>query len=92
MSSFHGPIRAGDTIGSHWSGNYSSGPAWPPPQPPYTYSSDIQGWAHDKGPMMVYMADCGGPCESFNFTNRPVWFKIEERGLVSGRWMDGYWA
>lgn len=92
VSSFHAPITAGDIIGTHWSGNYSSGPAWGPPEPPYTYSSDIQGWAHDKGPMMVYMADCGGPCESFNFTSRPVWFKIEQRGLVTGRWMDGYWA
>jgi hypothetical protein len=40
---------------------------------------------------MVYMASCSGPCSSMNSDNLD-WFKISERGLISGTQMSGIWG
>ena len=40
-------------------------------------------WTHREGPVMVYMADCGGDCTSANSASLK-WFKIDEAGLLSG--------
>lgn len=49
-------------------------------------------WPDDhKGPVTVWMADCGGDCTDFDGTGS-VWFKIDELGLVSGTTDTGTWA
>jgi len=49
-------------------------------------------WPNDhKGPVTVWMADCGGDCTNFDGTGS-VWFKIDELGLVSGTTDTGTWA
>jgi hypothetical protein len=45
-------------------------------------------WSHAQGPVMIYMASCSGPCSSMNSDNLD-WFKISERGLISGMQMSG---
>ncbi|KAF7292598.1 hypothetical protein MIND_01157600 [Mycena indigotica] len=43
-------------------------------------------WFHDVGPMMAYMADCGGNCAQFD-ASKAKWFKIQEQGMdASGKW------
>ncbi|KAB5588934.1 hypothetical protein CTheo_7622 [Ceratobasidium theobromae] len=39
-------------------------------------------WPDDhKGPVSVYMANCGGDCDSFNGSGN-VWFKLSSQGLI----------
>lgn len=47
-------------------------------------------WLHTVGPMIVWMADCHGPCSSFN-ASEGDWFKIAEEGLISGTVTTGMW-
>ncbi|KAF3933781.1 Endoglucanase-4 [Dactylellina cionopaga] len=43
-------------------------------------------WFDDhKGPIITYLADCGGDCTKANGTTLN-WFKIDEAGLVDGTW------
>jgi len=37
-------------------------------------------WFHAAGPIMTYMANCGGDCSSFNPDSSTAWFKISELG------------
>ncbi|TFK66807.1 cellulose-growth-specific protein [Pluteus cervinus] len=48
-------------------------------------------WTHALGPVMVYMAKCPGSCTSTN-SNDLSWFKIYERGLLSGNIATGAWG
>ncbi|TRM70326.1 glycoside hydrolase family 61 protein [Schizophyllum amplum] len=48
-------------------------------------------WTHREGPVMVYMADCGGDCSSVNSATLK-WFKIDEAGLLSGTLGKGEWG
>ncbi|KAI5889030.1 cellulose-growth-specific protein [Schizophyllum commune H4-8] len=48
-------------------------------------------WTHREGPVMVYMADCGGDCTSANSASLK-WFKIDEAGLLSGTVGAGEWG
>ena len=48
-------------------------------------------WTHREGPVMVYLANCGGDCTSVNSADLK-WFKIDEAGLLSGTIGDGYWG
>lgn len=48
-------------------------------------------WPHNIGPMVVWMANCGGSCSSFSGTGN-VWFKIEQAGLISGTLSKGLWG
>ncbi|KAF7966168.1 hypothetical protein HWV62_39760 [Athelia sp. TMB] len=42
-----------------------------------------QGWPHNIGPLMFYLANCGSsPCNQFDSTTAK-WFKISEVGLMS---------
>ncbi|KAM7188799.1 Glycoside hydrolase [Naviculisporaceae sp. PSN 640] len=41
-------------------------------------------WVHATGPLLVYMANCNGPCDQFNPEGKKVWFKIYESGLKNG--------
>lgn len=45
-------------------------------------------WPHDIGPMVVWMANCGGDCSDFDGSGN-VWFKIDQVGLVSGTLSGG---
>ena len=48
-------------------------------------------WPHDVGPVMVYMANCGGSCTNANPSSLN-WFKIDESGLISGQLRQGFWG
>ncbi|PPQ80294.1 hypothetical protein CVT25_003691 [Psilocybe cyanescens] len=48
-------------------------------------------WTHAEGPVMVYMANCNGPCSSAN-SNSLKWFKIDQTGLISGTVGAGKWG
>ncbi|KAI0310933.1 glycoside hydrolase family 61 protein, partial [Amylostereum chailletii] len=48
-------------------------------------------WTHAEGPYTVYLANCGGSCNSVNSASLK-WFKIYELGLVSGTLAKGVWA
>lgn len=48
-------------------------------------------WPHDLGPMIVYMANCGGECTNASPASLN-WFKIDEAGLLSGTQRRGYWG
>ncbi|KAF2268223.1 glycoside hydrolase family 61 protein [Lojkania enalia] len=47
-------------------------------------------WVHTVGPMIAWMTDCKGDCRTFN-TKDADWFKIGERGLLSGTIELGMW-
>lgn len=43
-------------------------------------------WPHVVGPMMTYMADCGGDCTNFD-ASQAKWFKIDQKAFkASGGW------
>ncbi|KAH9929537.1 cellulose-growth-specific protein [Epithele typhae] len=48
-------------------------------------------WPHTIGPVMVYMASCGGSCTDADPTSLE-WFKIDEAGLISGDLPTGLWG
>lgn len=48
-------------------------------------------WPHNIGPMVVWMANCGGNCADFDGSGN-VWFKINQVGLVSGTLSKGLWG
>jgi len=48
-------------------------------------------WTHRPASVMVYMARCPGSCDSWDGSGK-VWFKIDEKGLVSGTQNSGIWA
>ncbi|EJD05308.1 glycoside hydrolase [Fomitiporia mediterranea MF3/22] len=48
-------------------------------------------WPHAIGPMMIYMANCGGDCTDADPTSLN-WFKIDESGLLNGTVADGFWG
>ncbi|KAG8853931.1 hypothetical protein FRB96_007940 [Tulasnella sp. 330] len=48
-------------------------------------------WPHNIGPMLTYMANCGGPCTGVNASTLE-YFKIDEAGLLSGTVFNGSWA
>ncbi|KAI5120273.1 hypothetical protein M0805_005330 [Coniferiporia weirii] len=51
-----------------------------------------QVWPHPYGPMLTYLANCGGStCTGVN-ANSLEWFKIDEAGLLSGTVYDGSWG
>jgi len=50
-----------------------------------------QVWPHAIGPMLTYLANCGGDCTSVN-SDTLSWFKIDEAGLLSGSVGSGSWA
>ncbi|OTB02560.1 glycoside hydrolase family 61 protein, partial [Hypoxylon sp. CI-4A] len=68
----HAPVRAGGEVTAWW----TAPPC--PLNPPYP-------WQHHQGPVMVYMADCGGPCDQWDGTGKR-WFKIWETGYNKTGW------
>ncbi|KAF2789143.1 lytic polysaccharide monooxygenase [Melanomma pulvis-pyrius CBS 109.77] len=47
-------------------------------------------WVHTVGPMIAWMADCGGDCKTFDAAGAE-WFKIGEKGLLDGTIEEGMW-
>ncbi|KAH8679779.1 glycoside hydrolase family 61 protein [Tricladium varicosporioides] len=47
-------------------------------------------WLHNVGPMITWMASCNGPCSQTK-PNSLSWFKIAERGHISGTIVEGWW-
>jgi hypothetical protein len=41
--------------------------------------------------MVLWMADCGSDCRTFN-ASEGQWFKIAQRGLISGTIQEGMWG
>uniref|UniRef100_A0A8H7Y2G1 AA9 family lytic polysaccharide monooxygenase n=1 Tax=Psilocybe cubensis TaxID=181762 RepID=A0A8H7Y2G1_PSICU len=56
-----------------------------------TITAKYSQWTHAEGPVMVYMANCNGPCSSAN-SNSLKWFKIDQTGLISGTVGKGKWG
>ncbi|KAI0051564.1 carbohydrate-binding module family 1 protein [Auriscalpium vulgare] len=51
-----------------------------------------QIWPHAQGPMLTYLANCGGStCSGVN-ANSLKWFKIDQAGLLSGTVYNGTWG
>ncbi|CAG8958420.1 hypothetical protein HYFRA_00011097 [Hymenoscyphus fraxineus] len=49
-------------------------------------------WLHNVGPMIAWLAHCNGPCASPSFNaSAAEWFKIGQRGLLSGGIVEGWW-
>ncbi|EUC60759.1 glycoside hydrolase family 61 protein [Rhizoctonia solani AG-3 Rhs1AP] len=47
-------------------------------------------WPADhKGPMLVYMANCGDSCDNFDGSGN-VWFKVSSEGLIDAA--SFYWG
>ncbi|TVY15519.1 Endoglucanase-4 [Lachnellula arida] len=44
-----------------------------------------------KGPVLDYLANCNGPCETVDKTTLE-WFRIDAVGLIDNSLTDGYWA
>lgn len=44
-----------------------------------------------KGPVIDYLANCNGPCETVDKATLK-WFKISESGLIDKSITNGYWA
>ncbi|KAF2020769.1 lytic polysaccharide monooxygenase [Aaosphaeria arxii CBS 175.79] len=82
---YHAPVKAGDTITASWSNNLT----WDDPNGPFycepgsTRDCFYRRWYHFYGPLMAYMADCGGDCSTVD-PAALKWFKIAEEGLKPG--------
>ncbi|KAK8064393.1 endoglucanase-4 [Apiospora phragmitis] len=48
-------------------------------------SFDWGNWPHDIGPVLTYVADCGGDCSKTDKTALK-WVKIDESGYEGGKW------
>ncbi|KAK7983215.1 hypothetical protein PG989_010617 [Apiospora arundinis] len=48
-------------------------------------SFDWPNWPHDIGPVLTYVADCGGDCAQAD-VNALKWVKIDESGYEGGKW------
>ncbi|KAI0108484.1 glycoside hydrolase family 61 protein [Daldinia grandis] len=57
--------------------------------PPMKCSGPEYTWVHSQGPMLVYMADCQGPCDEWDGTGKR-WFKIWEAGYDPKGWEGAY--
>uniref|UniRef100_A0A8H7NQ75 lytic cellulose monooxygenase (C4-dehydrogenating) n=1 Tax=Bionectria ochroleuca TaxID=29856 RepID=A0A8H7NQ75_BIOOC len=80
-NSYYAPIVAGNIVTANYSLDTKSEEA----ERPWTFG-------HPYGAMLAYMAACPEEgCESVDL-NAPIWFKVWEAGLISGTWVDGYWA
>jgi cellulase len=72
-NSFHAPVVAGSTIIAHYNALRFN-----------LTTVDKTIWAHQYGPLLVYLARCPtDSCEGFD-GNGKVWFKIAQYGLVPG--------
>ncbi|KAF9533993.1 cellulose-growth-specific protein [Crepidotus variabilis] len=56
-----------------------------------TITAKWSQWTHAQGPVMVYMAKCPSTCSTAN-SNSLDWFKIDEKGLISGNLPNGQWG
>jgi hypothetical protein len=48
-------------------------------------------YTHNVGPLIIWMAECPGSCDTWNAKNGR-WFKIDEQGLLSGTVGKGNWG
>ncbi|KAK8103417.1 Cel61b [Apiospora kogelbergensis] len=48
-------------------------------------SFDWPNWPHDIGPVLTYVADCGGDCSKADVSSLK-WVKIDEMGYEGGQW------
>ncbi|EIM86349.1 cellulose-growth-specific protein [Stereum hirsutum FP-91666 SS1] len=51
-----------------------------------------QVWPHPYGPMLTYLANCGGSTCTGVDASSLQWFKIDESGLINGTVYDGVWG
>lgn len=49
-------------------------------------------WPHAGGPITIWMAECKGDCSTWAHPSQGEWFKIYEKGLVSGTVGHGQWG
>ncbi|KAI0066912.1 cellulose-growth-specific protein [Artomyces pyxidatus] len=50
-----------------------------------------QVWPHAYGPMLTYLANCGGSCTGVTASTLK-WFKIDQSGLINGTVFNGFWG
>jgi lytic cellulose monooxygenase (C1-hydroxylating) len=44
-------------------------------------------WAHNTGPLTVYMTECPGDCSKYNDLSNAIWFPVYKEGKTStGKW------
>ncbi|KAJ3577392.1 hypothetical protein NPX13_g3180 [Xylaria arbuscula] len=99
LPKFHAPVRAGANI-TAW---YMPPPcpvnppvpfptAWPNPSygdsgQPMVCAGPEYPWPHGQGPILVYMANCEGPCDEWDGSGKR-WFKIWETGYSQTSWPE----
>ncbi|KAK8073084.1 glycosyl hydrolase family 61 [Apiospora saccharicola] len=49
-------------------------------------SFDWPNWPHNIGPVLTYVADCGGDCSAVADSTTLKWVKIDEAGYTDGKW------
>ena len=76
------------SVACNWPGDPA--PSSIPIQAGQNFSGVYYYWQHTYGPMLIWMADCGGDCTTFDAT-KGKWFKLREDGLMSGTIRDGAW-
>ncbi len=93
----HIPVRAGAPVTAWWTP--PDCPHSPPvsrptkpsvsgygdPEEPMKCLGSEYPWPHAHGPLLAYMADCGGPCDRWDGSGKR-WFKVWEAGYVSTGW------
>ncbi|ORY14200.1 glycoside hydrolase family 61 protein-like protein [Clohesyomyces aquaticus] len=58
--------------------------------PGQSISAVYYSWVHTVGPMIVWLTPCGTSCSTLD-PSTALWFKIAERGLLSGDILEGMW-
>ncbi|KAI2620930.1 lytic polysaccharide monooxygenase [Hypomontagnella submonticulosa] len=97
LPKLHAPVRAGANITAWWKAPpcptnppvpFPTKPSldgWNEYDPPFGCFGPENPWNHNQGPVIVYMADCGGPCDQWDGTGKR-WFKIWETGYYMKGW------
>ncbi|KAI0503235.1 lytic polysaccharide monooxygenase [Xylaria bambusicola] len=79
LPKLHAPVRAG--------ANVTACPPYGDYDPPMKCQGPEYYWPHGQGPVMVYMANCEGPCDEWDGTGKR-WFKVWETGYSRTSWPE----
>ncbi|KAI3318474.1 lytic polysaccharide monooxygenase [Xylariaceae sp. AK1471] len=97
LPKLHAPVRAGANVTAWYlappcpinpSVPFPTTPpstSWGDYDPPMACAGPEYQWPHGQGPVMVYMANCEGPCDEWDGTGKR-WFKVWETGYSRKSW------
>ncbi|RWA10346.1 hypothetical protein EKO27_g4755 [Xylaria grammica] len=101
----HAPVRAGANVTAWYLAppcpidppvpfpTTPPSPSYGDHDPPMACAGQEYPWQHGQGPVMVYMANCEGPCDEWDGTGKR-WFKVWETGDTAvpswEAWEAGY--